>query len=161
MVFGTFDLLHPGHVYLIEEAAHLGKVTVVVARDETVLQIKGRKPRESLKQRKKTIEQRFPEAIVVAGSASDFLEPIRNHRPDIILLGYDQKLPPGVTKKSVTAASLPPQGERLSEGNMRKEKRLKFRDDKNDLPKILRAKAHRPEKFKSSLMKGGSKRERK
>lgn len=121
MLFGTFDRLHPGHVFLIEEASRLGKVTVVVAQDETVLRIKGRKPRESLTQRKKVIEQRFPGAKVIAGSARDFLEPIRTHQPDIILLGYDQKLPPGVTE--------------------------------GDLPKMLRAKAHKPEKFKSSLMK--------
>ena len=122
MVFGTFDLLHPGHEFVLEEARRHGRVIVVVARDETVHRIKGRKPRETLERRKAALKQRFPEATVVAGSASDFLEPVRKHRPDLILLGYDQQLPPGVRE--------------------------------SDLPgRVMRAGAHHPEKFKSSLMK--------
>ena len=48
MIFGTFDLLHPGHFFVLEEAAKRGDVTVVVARDSTVKRIKNRPPRPSL-----------------------------------------------------------------------------------------------------------------
>ena len=33
LIAGTFDILHPGHIYLIQEAAKLGDVYVVVATD--------------------------------------------------------------------------------------------------------------------------------
>ncbi|MDD5055498.1 MAG: adenylyltransferase/cytidyltransferase family protein [Candidatus Peribacteraceae bacterium] len=122
MVCGTFDLLHPGHVFFIEEAKRHGHVIVVVARDETVKRIKGKLPAETLGQRMAAVERRFPDVTVVEGSASDFLESLRKHRPDTLLLGYDQKLPPGVTEADV-------------------------------LCPILRAGSHRPELFKSSLMK--------
>ena len=42
MVAGTFDLIHPGHLYLIQEARKLGKVVVVVGRDKNVERVKGR-----------------------------------------------------------------------------------------------------------------------
>jgi FAD synthetase len=122
MICGTFDLLHPGHIFFIEEAARLGRVIVVVARDETVERIKGRKPVETLESRKRSIEQRFPEATVVEGSVSDFLEPVRKHHPDLLLLGYDQALPPRVMEADLAC-------------------------------RVIRATAHHPEKFKSSLMK--------
>ncbi|MHA1472399.1 MAG: adenylyltransferase/cytidyltransferase family protein, partial [Promethearchaeota archaeon] len=34
MVAGTFDILHPGHLYLINEAAKMGDVYVIVATDK-------------------------------------------------------------------------------------------------------------------------------
>ena len=34
LIAGTFDLIHPGHIYLINEAAKLGDVYVVVATDK-------------------------------------------------------------------------------------------------------------------------------
>jgi cytidyltransferase-like protein len=45
MVFGTFDGLHPGHESLFAQAREHGDwVIVVVARDRTVQEVKGRLP---------------------------------------------------------------------------------------------------------------------
>ncbi|MHA1486682.1 MAG: adenylyltransferase/cytidyltransferase family protein, partial [Promethearchaeota archaeon] len=33
LVAGTFDIIHPGHLYLINEAAKMGDVYVIVATD--------------------------------------------------------------------------------------------------------------------------------
>jgi FAD synthetase len=96
MVFGTFDFLHPGHRFLIEEAEKRGRVTVVVARAENVKRIKGRIPEQSDAERLDAIKKAYPEATVVLGSGTDFLEPIRTHRPDLLLFGYDQRLPPDI-----------------------------------------------------------------
>ncbi len=45
IAFGTFDLLHYGHIKMLETAKELGgekgELVVVVARDESVLKIKG------------------------------------------------------------------------------------------------------------------------
>ena len=41
MVFGTFDIFHKGHENFLKQAKKLGDcLTVVVARDETVLKFK-------------------------------------------------------------------------------------------------------------------------
>ncbi len=34
LIAGTFDLIHPGHIFLINEAAKLGDVYVIVATDK-------------------------------------------------------------------------------------------------------------------------------
>lgn len=98
LVFGTFDELHPGHRFVLEEAGKYGDLAVVVARDRNVARLKGRAPVENEDRRKRAIEAAFPSAAVVRGDPDDFLAPVRALRPDLILLGYDQKLPPGVSE---------------------------------------------------------------
>lgn len=98
LLFGTFDHLHPGHDYLLREAMKRGEVTVIVGRDANVERIKGRKPRQSEEDRKGAIEKKFPTLTVLLGDSEDFLVPIRTVRPDLILLGYDQTLPPGISE---------------------------------------------------------------
>lgn len=97
LVFGTFDRLHPGHRFLLTEAGKRGRLFVVIARDRNVERIKGRLPDQSEAERKRIIEDVFPDATAILGDSSDFLRPVRDIKPDLILLGYDQKLPPGVS----------------------------------------------------------------
>ncbi len=108
LVFGTFDLLHPGHRFLFVEATKRGKLTVVVARDRNVQRIKGRFPVHDEDERMSHVRAAVPEATVILGDAHDFMIPVRAVDPDLILLGYDQQLPPGVTE-----ADLPYEIERL------------------------------------------------
>lgn len=97
MIFGTFDYFHPGHAFVLTEAQKRGKVHVVVAQDATVKRLKGVFPHHSLAARIATIAAQFPEVQVLPGNADgDFLEPIRTVKPDLIVLGYDQALPPGI-----------------------------------------------------------------
>lgn len=101
MVFGTFDWFHPGHRFLLLEAEKIGKVIVIVARDKNVKRIKGRLPDQPEKVRQAVIEQAFPNVTVILGDSEDFLAPIRAHSPNLLLLGYDQKLPPGIRKSDL------------------------------------------------------------
>ena len=45
LVFGTFDIFHKGHEYFLSEAAKHGSLNVVVARDLTTYEVKGRFPK--------------------------------------------------------------------------------------------------------------------
>ena len=52
MAFGTFDLLHQGHFFYLKKAKSFGdNLVVVVARDKNVVEIKGRRPLNSEKER--------------------------------------------------------------------------------------------------------------
>ena len=70
MVFGTFDVLHAGHLKFLEEAKKLGgddaRLTVVIARDSTVHKVRGRPPIFSEEDRRKLVEGLKPvdEAIL-------------------------------------------------------------------------------------------------
>lgn len=97
MIFGTFDHLHEGHRFLVSQAKARGTVTAVVGTDPTVHTIKGRPALQSLQERVAALVHAFPDITVMAGSPKDFLEPIRSQKPDLLLLGYDQKLPPGIS----------------------------------------------------------------
>lgn len=98
LIFGTFDRLHPGHLFVIREASKRGNLSIVVARDVNVEKIKGKKPHQNEHERMSVLRKEFPYANVILGDETDFLTPVRNLRPDLILLGYDQKLPPSVSE---------------------------------------------------------------
>lgn len=109
MIFGTFDRFHPGHEFVLREAMKRGDVTVIVARDANVEKIKGKRPKYDERVRTAAIRTAFPDVAVRLGDESgDFLAPVRKFAPDLILMGYDQQLPPGVED-----ADLPCRVERL------------------------------------------------
>jgi cytidyltransferase-like protein len=97
LVFGTFDGLHPGHRFLLTEASKRGDLHVVIARDANVMRIKGLEAIQSEQVRLQALQEAFPTATVMLGDPQDFLAPLKKVQPDLILLGYDQRLPPGVT----------------------------------------------------------------
>jgi len=99
LVFGTFDGLHQGHRFFLDAAAEQGELHIAVARDTTVEHIKGKPPRESEQDRRKAIQSAYPDTQVFLGAEADYLEPVRKVKPDLICLGYDQKLPPGITEE--------------------------------------------------------------
>ena len=89
---GTFDILHPGHYHILKYAKSLGdKLIVIVARDETVKKIKGRKPIIPEEQRRLMVEALKPVDKAILGSLNNMLEPILNIKPDVIVLGPDQQ----------------------------------------------------------------------
>lgn len=91
MVFGTFDFLHEGHIYLLQEAKRHGDFLIVVlARDETVKKVKNFYPTNNEKQRLKEIQNLGFVDKVVLGEIENKYKVIEKYRPDIIALGYDQ-----------------------------------------------------------------------
>lgn len=92
MVFGTFDIIHPGHLYLFSEAKKLGDhLTVIVARDQTVSEVKGRIAQNDETIRLKNIIDLKIADKVILGNITDKYQVIREEEPDIIALGYDQR----------------------------------------------------------------------
>jgi len=91
IAFGTFDKVHPGHISYLEQAKALGDLIVVIARDKTAEQVKGKKPIQSEKERKKEIEKLNLAKQVLLGMLNDKYKVIEEVKPDIVALGYDQK----------------------------------------------------------------------
>ena len=86
---GTFDILHPCHLYYLEESRYLGyELVVIVARDTNVKH----KPRPILPedQRLRVIRALRPVDQAVLGDLHDMFRPIEELRPDIITLGFNQ-----------------------------------------------------------------------
>lgn len=91
IVFGTFDVLHPGHLDFFRQAKKHGDFLVaVVARDSNVKKIKGKSPASSERRRLLDVYN-VPEVdLAVLGYREDPYKVIEEQKPDIICLGYDQ-----------------------------------------------------------------------
>jgi len=88
---GVFDIIHPGHVYTLNEARRLGDILVVViATDSTAVKMKRRKPLHSQEQRKLLVGCLSLVDAAVIGSDSDIFRTVDLIKPQIIALGYDQ-----------------------------------------------------------------------
>ena len=92
MAFGTFDIVHEGHVYYLKEAKKLGDyLIVVVSRDSNALKIKGKKPLHNEKERLEAVKKLdFVNEAVLGDRKMRGWEIIRKHKPLAIALGYDQ-----------------------------------------------------------------------
>ncbi|WP_254830319.1 FAD synthase [Haloglomus salinum] len=86
---GTFDVLHPGHLHYLREAASLGdEVHVIIARSENVTHKEP--PVLADQQRREMVDALDPVTEAHLGHLEDFFIPIERIDPDCILLGHDQ-----------------------------------------------------------------------
>ncbi len=93
---GVFDLLHLGHVKFLEEAKHAGgenaELIVIVARDNTVERVKGRKPIVPEDQRRALVESlKVVDMAVLGLEHLDINQVVTKIKPDVIALGHDQE----------------------------------------------------------------------
>jgi FAD synthetase len=103
---GTFDLLHPGHIYFLTQARALGdELFVIVARDSNVTHKP--KPIVPEEQRLEMVNALGMVDKALLGSEKDMFEPLKQIRPEIIALGYDQKFDAELLKKELTKRGLP------------------------------------------------------
>ncbi|HLC97600.1 MAG TPA: adenylyltransferase/cytidyltransferase family protein [Candidatus Nanoarchaeia archaeon] len=127
MCFGTFDVLHLGHLFYLKEAKKHGDyLIVVVARNETKQQqrkkmVFSEEERRALLQQLKVVDE------AVLGYPDDHLRIIAEKKPDVLILGYDQAL----------------DAEELA---------ARLQERQIDIP-IFRAQPYRPETQKSSQLR--------
>lgn len=101
MVFGTFDILHQGHLDYFKQAKKYGtEVVAVVARNVNVFRMKGRYPKNDEKVRLANILASGAVDQVRLGYLDDPFKIIHEEEPNVIALGYDQNsYEKGLTKE--------------------------------------------------------------
>ncbi|NPB00372.1 MAG: cytidylyltransferase family protein [Crenarchaeota archaeon] len=87
---GTFEIIHPGHIYYLRQAWRLGRVVTIVSRDSTVRKIKKRDPIVDEKSRLEVVGSLYYVHKARLGYEDDMLRVVEEERPNIILLGPDQ-----------------------------------------------------------------------
>jgi FAD synthetase len=127
LVFGTFDGLHKGHLNFFKQARKFGDyLVVVVGRDSTIKKVKGRLPKFSEQERLKRVRRNKLVNEAHLGNQRSYYKKIKETKPQIICLGYDQT--------SFTE-------------NLEKEiEKFKMKIE------IVRLKPYQPKKYKSSLL---------
>ena len=134
VVFGVFDMLHPGHLSFLRQAlnrAKGGRLIVVVARDSAVKRLKGRKPHFSERERIAHVKKEFKNGVrVVLGDRKiGAYSVIKKYKPDCICLGYDQRALAEDLKKRMRGKYIP-------------------------RVRLIWLRAHRPKKFHTSFLRG-------
>lgn len=86
---GTFDILHPGHVHYLADAAEMGdELHVIIARSSNVTH--KAKPILDDRQRRDMVAALDVVDEAHLGHPTDIFVPIEEIDPDVIVLGYDQ-----------------------------------------------------------------------
>jgi len=88
---GVFDIIHPGHIHTLNAAKALGGVLVVaIATDKTAEKMKKRSPLHNQELRCELVSSLSMVDEAIVGHEEDIFETVKEVKPDIIALGYDQ-----------------------------------------------------------------------
>ncbi len=102
---GTFDILHPGHLYYLEESKKLGdELYVIVARDSNVKH----KPRPIIPEehRLQMVAALKPVDHAILGDKTDMFRPIEEIRPGFITIGFNQMFKEDTLREQLAARDL-------------------------------------------------------
>lgn len=91
LVTGTFNLMHPGHVRLLEFCSKFGKVTVGINSDQYLIEKYGKDNTVPLKDRVFVLKSSKYVNEVVAFSEREPSELIKKIKPDFYVKGPDYK----------------------------------------------------------------------
>ncbi len=93
LVFGTFDILHPGHLYFLREAKkHGDHLTVIVTPSSIVKKLKGASPLFGEDHRLAAVKlMSFVDRVMLGDRKLSVFTVIKKTKPDVICFGYDQQ----------------------------------------------------------------------
>jgi len=108
LVGGAFEILHPGHLYLLREARKLGRVVVIVARDSTIQRLKGRPPIVPEEHRLEVVRSvKYVDEAYLGSDPIDVEGTLRKFKPDYVVLGPDQDRLETLVREAVLRLNLP------------------------------------------------------
>jgi glycerol-3-phosphate cytidylyltransferase len=90
ITYGTFDLLHYGHINLLTRAKALGDYLIVACSTDEFNEIKGKKSYFPYEQRKKLLESiRVVDLVIPEKSWEQKENDIKEYHADIFVMGDD------------------------------------------------------------------------
>lgn len=90
LTYGTFDLLHYGHIRLLKRAKKLGDYLIVALSTDEFNDIKGKKAYHNYKTRKKMLEAiRYVDLVIPEENWEQKIDDIVNYKVDVVAMGDD------------------------------------------------------------------------
>ena len=93
LVFGTFDVIHPGHLFFLNNARTYGnRLVASVARDAFVGRIKGRRPFHREAERlAHLLKTGLVDEAILSDENTGTYAVLDRYKPGVICLGHDQQ----------------------------------------------------------------------
>ncbi|EOR24548.1 glycerol-3-phosphate cytidylyltransferase [Clostridium sartagoforme AAU1] len=92
ITYGTFDLLHYGHINLLKRASELGEYLVVALSTDDFNRLKHKQAHFSYEERKLILEAiRYVDEVIPENTWEQKIEDVRENNIDIFVMGDDWK----------------------------------------------------------------------
>ena len=90
LTYGTFDLLHWGHINLLKRAKQLGDYLVVAISTDEFNAIKDKKAYHSFENRKMILEAiRYVDEVIAEETWDQKVQDVQKHNIDVFVMGDD------------------------------------------------------------------------
>lgn len=90
LTYGTFDLLHTGHINILRRAKEYGDYLVVAISTDEFNALKGKKAYYSFEQRKAILEAiRYVDEVIPENNWEQKVEDVKKHDIDVFVMGDD------------------------------------------------------------------------
>ena len=90
LTYGTYDLLHYGHIRLLQRAKELGDSLIVAVSTDEFNAIKGKKAYHNYETRKEMLEAiRYVDLVIPENDWNQKISDVINYQVDIVVMGSD------------------------------------------------------------------------
>lgn len=90
LTYGTFDLLHYGHIRILKRAKEMGDYLVVALSTDEFNAIKGKKAYHNYETRKKMLEAiRYVDLVIPENEWEQKLQDVKDYKIDVVVMGDD------------------------------------------------------------------------
>ena len=90
ITYGTFDLLHVGHINILRRAKEMGDYLLVVLSSDEFNALKGKKAYYSYEDRKTILEAiKYVDEVIPETSWDQKISDVQNNDIDIFVMGHD------------------------------------------------------------------------
>ena len=90
LTYGTFDLLHFGHIEILRRAKELGDYLIVAVSTDEFNEIKGKKAYHNYESRKKMLEAiRYVDLIIPENDWKQKRNDVIDYKVDVVVMGSD------------------------------------------------------------------------
>lgn len=90
LTYGTFDLLHYGHIRLLQRAKALGDYLIVAVSTDEFNALKGKKSYHNYETRKKMLEAiRYVDLVIPEDNWEQKIDDVKTYHVDVVVMGSD------------------------------------------------------------------------
>ncbi len=90
LTYGTFDLLHYGHIRLLKRAKALGDYLIVALSTDEFNELKGKKAYHNYETRKMMLEAiRYVDLVIPEENWEQKINDVKEYKADVVVMGSD------------------------------------------------------------------------